>query len=148
MRTIEVDQFEFDDPSTEEHLEIAVAPRGNFPFPDVERFMSARFASVAGEKPLLGDVVAFSDALGYGLVRRYLKRFGAFPCPKAVRGLPTFWNMALIGGRSSFVRLTRLFTTSGTQRHKSKGSKCLLSTADSAGRCNSLMKSFGRCFEV
>ncbi|WP_199098576.1 hypothetical protein [Dyella sp. ASV21] len=81
MRTIEVDQFEFDDPSTEEHLEIAVAERGNFPFPDVERFMSARLESVAGERPLLGDVMAFGDELGYGLVRGYLKRFAGVALP-------------------------------------------------------------------
>jgi hypothetical protein len=81
MRTIEIDQFEFDNSSTEEHLEIAVAARGNFPFPDVERFMSARLALVAGKGAPLGEVGAFSDALGYGLVRGYLKRFAGLAVP-------------------------------------------------------------------
>jgi hypothetical protein len=79
MRTIEVDQFEFDNPSTEEHLEIAIEARARFP--DVERFMSARLGAVASDGLRLGKVAGFSDALGYNLVRDYLKRFAGFTVP-------------------------------------------------------------------
>jgi hypothetical protein len=51
MRTVTVDQLEFEDPQTEEHLEIAIASSAQFPFPDVESFVLSRVDPEAMPKP-------------------------------------------------------------------------------------------------
>lgn len=79
MRTVTVDQFEFENPQTEEHLEIAIAGRAPFPFPDVESFLLSRLGPKA--MPKSSDVVDFDMSLGYGLVRDYLQRFAAVELP-------------------------------------------------------------------
>ncbi|WP_109127371.1 hypothetical protein [Dyella sp. C11] len=79
MRTVTVDQFEFEDPQTEEHLEIAIASRARFPFPDAESFLLSRVESEVIAKA--GDTVKFDASLGYGLVREYLQRFAGIELP-------------------------------------------------------------------
>lgn len=73
MRIIVADQFEFD-PQSEEHVEIAVVSRGEFPFPDVESFMSARLGPIFRNASIPNAATPFSDSFGYGLIRRYLER--------------------------------------------------------------------------
>jgi hypothetical protein len=79
MRTVSIDQFEFDNPSSEESLEIAVSKRSSFPFPDVQSFVAAR-RHTQSNKPL-GKPVAFDGKFGYGLVREYLQRFAGVSIP-------------------------------------------------------------------
>jgi hypothetical protein len=80
MRTLTFDQFEFDDPSTEERLELALAPRTAFPFPSVASFIAASVGQAALND--LRSPVAYSDQMAYGLVRRYLSQFASVEVPE------------------------------------------------------------------
>ena len=79
MRTVTIDQFEFESPSSEESLEIAISKKSRFPFPDVQSFVAAR-GRTQSIKPL-GKPVAFDEKFGYGLVREYLQRFAGVSIP-------------------------------------------------------------------
>lgn len=100
MRTVTVDQFEFEDPQTEEHLEIAIASRARFPFPEVESFLLSRVGPEAMPKP--GSIVNFDMLLGYGLVREYLHRFAGIELPvdcawptHVLEDSPDTWELVL-----------------------------------------------------
>lgn len=87
MRVLAFDQFEFDDPSGEESLELWIAAKADFPFPDVRSFV----ASAAGPAvaAALGVPEPFAEQFGYGLVRGYLARFAGIAVPQPC-DWPTF----------------------------------------------------------
>lgn len=80
MRTLTFDQFEFDDPSGEERLEISLASRSDFPFPTPSSFVAACVGIDAAGR--LGPSVEFSEHFGYGKVREYLAHFAAVAIPE------------------------------------------------------------------
>ena len=80
MRVVSVDQFEFENPSSEESVEIAVAKRSDFPFPDVAHFVAVRRSGEAHSA--LDQPVPFAETLAYGLVRGYLQRFSGIAIPE------------------------------------------------------------------
>jgi len=85
MRTLTFDGFEFDNPSTEEHLELWIAAKGDFPFPDVRSFLTA--AAEVATPP--GPPIPFHEGHGYAMVRAYLARFGGVVVPRPC-DWPTF----------------------------------------------------------
>jgi hypothetical protein len=102
MRVVSIDQFEFDNPSSEESLEIAIAVRSPFPFPDASRFLEVRLGNAAAAK--VPAPIPFQEHFGYGLVRKYTKHFtGAAvpePCNWPTHVLadgPDEWNLVLCG---------------------------------------------------
>ena len=80
MKVLSFDQFEFDRPDSEEHLEIAVSLRGAFPHPDVQSFVASA-VSVAASKAL-PEAHPFNEKYGYGLVRQYLHRYAGVVLPE------------------------------------------------------------------
>lgn len=80
MKLLSFDQFEFENPDSEEHLEVAVSMRSAFPHPDVCSFV-ASVVSVAASKEL-PEAGPFSESKGYGLVRGYLKHFASIALPE------------------------------------------------------------------
>lgn len=89
VRTWAVDQFEFRDPTGEEHLEVSAALRGDFPFPDVRRFVDSAVGSDASRQ--LEEPSTF-DELAHGEVRAYLARFCGIEIPS-----PCSWPTYRIG---------------------------------------------------
>ncbi len=81
MRTLTFDQFEFDNPSGEEHLTIALASRSNFPFPTPSSFVAACVGIEAAGQ--LAPAVRFSDHFGYGMIRKYLSHFADLAVPES-----------------------------------------------------------------
>jgi hypothetical protein len=79
MRIVSVDQFEFDNPTTEESLEIAIARKGDFPFLEVMAFIRTRAPLTKPDIPV--EPVSFDEKLGYGMVREYAKRFAGISIP-------------------------------------------------------------------
>ncbi len=67
MRTWSLDQFEFDDPASEEALDIAVAKRSKFPFPDVGEFVASAVGVDASRQ--LPQPMPFDDHTGVGGLR-------------------------------------------------------------------------------
>ena len=102
MRVVSVDQFEFENPSTEESLEIAVASRSAFPFPDAQHFVASRVGVAAAAS--LPQPIAFNERLACGLLRKYTERFVGVlmpePCTWPTYVLsdgPDEWNLVLCG---------------------------------------------------
>ncbi len=87
MRTLVIDQFEFENPSTEEHLEVATARRSDFPFPNL-----GSFARTQGFEGVLPDAVPFNELFGSRREIEYLRRHAGItvpePCLWACRELP------------------------------------------------------------
>jgi len=79
MKTLSFDQFEFERPDAEEHLEIAVSKITDFPHPTVASFV-ASVVSVDASKSL-PNPKPFNERFGYGLVRRYLERHAGILLP-------------------------------------------------------------------
>lgn len=94
MRVITLDQYEFADSSSEESLEIAVAMRGKFPFPDIENFIAARLD--AGERAMLPAPVPYRPNLGLGRMVDHLDRHAGIALPHhggwSVQVLASKWN--------------------------------------------------------
>jgi len=88
MRTVIIDQFEFENPSTEERLEVTTARRSDFPFPNLSSFAGAH-----GFEGVLPDAVPFSDLPGSQSEIGYLRRYAGIevfePCLWACRELPS-----------------------------------------------------------
>lgn len=88
MRTIIIDQFEFENPSTEERLEVTTARRSEFPFPNLSSFANAH-----GFEGLLPEAVPFGDLPGSQSEIGYLRRYAGIevsePCLWACRQLPS-----------------------------------------------------------
>ena len=108
MRTIILDQFEFDHWDSEEHLEISIAAKGNFPFPDVASFASAAIGVEHAKK--LPDPQAYTDFAGSGNMRDYLKRYAAVTLPDTcdwpmyvIRTDPNDFDM-MLDGPDLFIR--------------------------------------------
>jgi len=80
MRTLVFDQFEFDVPDSEESLELWIAAKRDFPFPDVRSFVAAATGAKAVEA--LGPSEPFSEHFGAGMVRSYLARFAGIVVPQ------------------------------------------------------------------
>jgi hypothetical protein len=102
MRSWILDQFEFENPSTEERLEVNYAKSSDFPFPNVYAFVTA----AAGLEPAssLGEAVPFDERFGYGLVGSYLRRFTGLEMPPQcdwasylLRDGPDEWHIILRG---------------------------------------------------
>jgi hypothetical protein len=87
MRTLTFDPFEFDNPSTEETLELWIAAKGDFPFPDVRSFVESAASVKSAE--VLGPAGPFRERFGYGMVRGYLARFAGIMVPQPC-DWPTF----------------------------------------------------------
>ena len=87
MRIITADQFEFPSGS-EEFVEIAIARRGGFPFPDLESFVRARMGGEAFER--LGQSAAFGVGPSFETVRDYIRDFAHFNIPSDC-GWPTYF---------------------------------------------------------
>jgi hypothetical protein len=79
MRSIKVDQFEFDDPGSEESLEIQVSRRSQFPHPDVKSFVgSVVNVHVAASLP---EPVPFFKVGGRNQISEHLRRFANLDAP-------------------------------------------------------------------
>ena len=87
VRTLAFDPFEFDNASSEETLELWIAAKGDFPFPDVRTFVASAVGVKAAES--LGPPRPFSEWFGYGMVRGYLARFAGLVVPQPC-DWPTF----------------------------------------------------------
>ncbi len=61
-------------------VEIAVAKRSDFPFPDVAHFIASR--RNVRSSTALGEPMPFEEKLAYGLVRVYLQRFSGIAIPE------------------------------------------------------------------
>ena len=91
MRTLIFDQFEFPNPSTEEQLELWIAAKSFFPFPNVNSSVAStagvKAAESLGPPKLLTDV--WADGCGH---LEYLQRFAGITVPKGCNwrlyGLP------------------------------------------------------------
>lgn len=79
MRSVKVDQYEFDDHGSEESLEIDLSRQSRFPHPDVKEFVaSTAGAAVAAA---LCAPVPFYRVANRSQVIEYLKRFAAVEIP-------------------------------------------------------------------
>jgi len=79
MLTVTVDQFEFDNPSTEEGLVLSVARKSDFPYPDVSSFVAASVGVEAATA--LPQPKPFSETLALGFVRPYFSKFAGVEIP-------------------------------------------------------------------
>jgi hypothetical protein len=79
MRVVSVDQFEFENISSEESLEISTAAMSAFPFSNVTSFVASAISAEASNQ--LPVPVIFNDNLAYGLVRSYCERFAGVHIP-------------------------------------------------------------------
>jgi hypothetical protein len=80
MRILKFDFAEFENPSTEEWLEIAIAAKDDFFYPNVEKFVASAVDVQTSLK--IGQPVIFSEKFGYGAdVREYLLKFANFSLP-------------------------------------------------------------------
>jgi len=79
MRSYRVDQFEFDDPGTEEAVEIDVSRKSVFPHPNVRSFVGSAVSVQAAEK--LPEPTPFNVVHGRAEVCRHVKRFASIEIP-------------------------------------------------------------------
>jgi hypothetical protein len=77
MRILLIDRFEFENPSAEESLEIAIASK--IQTDDVKFFVASTPGGPATR--ILPTPRSFSDDIGYGLIRKYLKEFAGIVLP-------------------------------------------------------------------
>src|SRR5215217_7930490 len=94
MRTLIFDQWEFEPPDGEEGLEISITTKDDPRYLDVAAFAGA----VCGIKSVgrLSSPVPFTEAIGPGNVRAYLRRYAGVKLPTPCRW-PTYvisndWN--------------------------------------------------------
>jgi len=90
MRTWTMDQFEFDDPQSEEMVEVAVASRSGFPYPNTAEFVAAAVGQHAASR--LIDARPFEDLSEKNKVRKYLGQFTTVQLPS-----PWEWPTYVIG---------------------------------------------------
>ncbi len=94
MRTWTIDQFEFEDPQSEEMLEVAVASRTAFPFANVAEFVAVAVGQQAARD--LSDATPFEELSEKSTVQKYLGQFTTIELPSPCEW-PTFilsdeWN--------------------------------------------------------
>lgn len=80
MRKLTFDQFEFEHPDSEESLELWIAAKGSFPFPDVRSFVASVATIEIAEK--LGSAQPFDEVFYREMVRQYLARFAGLIIPQ------------------------------------------------------------------
>jgi hypothetical protein len=79
MLSLRIDQFEFDDPGSEESLEIDVSRPSRFPHPDVKAFVGSTVDfSLA---PTLDEPIPFYRVADRTRVGNYLRRFAKVDVP-------------------------------------------------------------------
>jgi len=81
VKIVTVDSFEFDNPSTEEFVEIAVAKKSKFPFPAVEQFVAVRIGVT--QAATLPTADKFDQCPGSLEAREHLLKFAGIPLPEA-----------------------------------------------------------------
>jgi hypothetical protein len=79
MRTITVDQYEFNSSSSEEFLELWIAARGHFPFRTVQSFFASTVGVESGRNIAQGK--AFAEHQHGRMIRAYLQRFAGIIVP-------------------------------------------------------------------
>lgn len=79
MLSIRIDQFEFEDPGSEESLEIDVSRRSKFPHPDVDAFVEAAIGVQAAST--LPEPSHFYRYSGRHQASEYIKRFAHIDIP-------------------------------------------------------------------
>jgi len=79
MRSFRVDQFEFDDPGSEECVEIDVSRQSAFPTPDIRSFVGATVGVQAAAA--LVEPQPFHRVEGRGQVADYIRRFAGIEVP-------------------------------------------------------------------
>jgi hypothetical protein len=79
MRTITVDQYEFESSSSEEFLELWIAARGLFPFRTVQSFIASAVAIESGRNIVQGK--AFAEHQRGSMIREYMQRFAGIIVP-------------------------------------------------------------------
>ncbi|MFH1814668.1 MAG: hypothetical protein ABIF28_10965 [Pseudomonadota bacterium] len=79
MISLRIDQFEFDNPGSEEALEIDVSRQSNFPHPDVGAFVGATVGVQAAST--LAEPKPFYLVSSRGQVSEYVKRFANIEIP-------------------------------------------------------------------
>jgi len=79
MLSLRIDQFEFDDPGSEEALEIDVSGQARFPHPDVKAFVGSTLE--ISRTPALGEPMPFYRVTNRTRVGEYLKRFAKIDVP-------------------------------------------------------------------
>jgi hypothetical protein len=77
MRILFIDPFEFEDPSTEESLKIAIASKKQTD--DVKVFVASTPDGAVTR--VLPTPRCFSEDIGYGLIRKHLKEFAGIVLP-------------------------------------------------------------------
>ncbi len=80
MKTLRFDQFEFDDPSSEQWLEIAISERRNQSCPTVQTFVERVIDTRSGPLP---SPRSFSTLTSFGADADFLRRFAGIPVPDA-----------------------------------------------------------------
>lgn len=79
MRSIKIDQYEFDDPGSEESLEIDLSQQSRFPHPNVKAFVGSTVGVAATSS--LGEPAPFYRNAHRSQVADYLKRFAGVDVP-------------------------------------------------------------------
>ncbi|MGJ7527470.1 hypothetical protein [Variovorax sp. GB1P17] len=79
MLSLRIDQFEFDDPGSEESLEIDVSSQSRFPHPDVKAFV--RSTVDVSHASALDEPMPFYRVADRACVSDYLKRFAKVDVP-------------------------------------------------------------------
>ena len=79
MRSLQIDQFEFDDPGSEEHLEIDFCRQSSFPHSNVSAFVGSVVGVEAASA--LGDPTPFFRIAHRSQIGEYVKRFTNIDIP-------------------------------------------------------------------
>ncbi|MCT8176346.1 hypothetical protein [Variovorax sp. CY25R-8] len=79
MFSLRIDPFEFDDPGSEESLEIDVSGRSKFPHPDVKAFVKS--TADASQALTLEESVPFYRVEDRWRIAEYLNRFARIDVP-------------------------------------------------------------------
>ncbi|WOB06919.1 hypothetical protein [Piscinibacter gummiphilus] len=79
MLSLRIDQFEFDDPGSEEALEIDISRKSKFPHPDVSSFVGATVGVKAASE--LPEPKPFYLVQARSQVSEYVKRFANIELP-------------------------------------------------------------------
>jgi len=79
MRSIRLDQFEFDDSGSEEALELDISRQSTFPHPTPHAFVQSTLGVEAAAS--LGNPQPFFRVPGRGQVSEYLKRYADIDIP-------------------------------------------------------------------
>lgn len=79
MRSIKVDQFEFENSGSEESLEIDISQQSPFPHPEVQAFVASTIGVAAASS--LGEAVPFYRIPCRSQVSEYLRRFAEVDVP-------------------------------------------------------------------